>query len=112
MHIYDAVMTDTLRRLVNSGISLRVLGDQLQVKAPGGLDPALRRRIREQRSGLLELLVGGGQAEVRTEQWQFSLIGIPSQTKRRFTDIWILGERKDKAEITFWFVASQRQDQG
>lgn len=110
MHIYDAAMTDTLRRLVNLVISLRVLGDQLQVKAPGGLDPTLRRRIREQRSGLLEMLMGGGQA--RVEQWQFSLIGIPSQTKRRFTDIWISGKRKDKAEITFWFVASQRQDQG
>ncbi len=106
---FEATSVELLERLSLAGCRLSTDGEDLLVK--GHLTDDFRRSIRENKSGLMQLLQTGETDWEKQAEWRFVLLRIPSQTKRGLTDIWVVGERSDKPEITFWFVASQKQDE-
>ncbi len=105
---FNFVSPHLLEQLSTAGVLLSPEDDCLVVK--GYLTDHLRRKIRKYKQDLIELLQSREDKWKPQGEWQFSFIRIPNQMKHGLTDIWVLGKRIDKPEITFWFVASHKQD--
>ena len=102
---FEATSVELLERLSLAGCRLSTDGEDLLVK--GHLTDDLRRSIRENKPGLTQLVCAGEGNWDRKAEWCFSLIRIPSQTKRGWSDVWVLGERLDKGGWTLWFARSE-----
>ena len=57
--IFTLSADSLLKKLIRTGVQLRLVGQELQVKGNGKLDPAIREEIKANKSGLIDLIRAG-----------------------------------------------------
>ena len=90
MRTFD-LAKNLLEQLVNSGIRLRVVGDELQVN--GDLNDGLREQIRKYKTHLVELVQAGEHRWKRIAEWDF-----------RREDNRMIGQRLDAPGEISWTI--------
>ena len=80
-----------LKKLIQAGVQLRLVGKELQVKGNGKLDPAVREEIKANKSGLIDLIRAGEHLWRPVSEWQFKRDGD-----------WMVGERLDAPGEKYW----------
>ena len=98
MRTFD-LAKNLLEQLVNSGVRLRVVGDELQVN--GDLNDGLREQIRKYKTHLVELVQAGEHRWKRIAEWDF-----------RREDNRMIGQRLDAPGETSWTIEDSDHDGG
>ena len=97
MRTFD-LAKNLLEQLVNSGIRLRVVGDELQVN--GDLNDGLREQIRKYKTHLVELVQAGEHSWKRIAVWDFRRDGNR-----------MIGKRLDAPGETSWTIEDTDHDE-
>ena len=72
MKIFSLAAADLLEQLVASGVQLRFLEDELQVR---GMDDTQREQIRQHKHELIKLVLAGEHRWLPVETWEFTRNG-------------------------------------
>ena len=94
MRSFSLSAADLLEKLVASGAHLRLVGDELQVKAD--LDNELREEIKRNKNGLTQLVQAGEHRWQSVETWNYLRDGN-----------WIEGCRLDSPGWTRWKIETK-----
>ena len=96
MRIFSLSAAELLERLVASGVHLRLVGNELQVK--GDLDDELREEIKRNKDCLTQLVQEGEHKWQPVEEWNYWRDGH-----------WIEGCRLDSPGWTRWKIGNRQQ---
>ncbi len=75
MRVFSLSAAELLERIIASGAHIRLVGDELQIKIKGGVDPELREEIWRNKNGLTELVQAGEHKWGKVEEWEFEREG-------------------------------------
>jgi hypothetical protein len=91
---------ELVKEVEGLGITLKAEGDRIRIKGPKRtLTGDLLSELRKHKKELLEL-----------EHWEFRKVEIPCQLRPAWVDVWMVGERRDRFALTFWFVRSEPKE--
>ena len=82
MRVFNLSADILLKKLIRAGIQLRLVGEELQVKGNGELDPAIREEIKANKSGLIDLIRAGEHLWQPVAEWEFKRVGNQMVGKR------------------------------
>ena len=93
MRVFTLSADILLKKLVGAGIQLRLVGEELQVKGKGKLDPGIREEIKANKLSLIDLVRAGEHLWRPVAEWQFRKDGD-----------WMVGERLDAPGERAWRI--------
>ena len=99
MRVFTLSADILLKKLIRAGVQLRLVGEKLQVKGNGELDPGIREEIKANRSGLIDLVRAGEHLWRPVAEWQFWRDGD-----------WMIGKRLDAPGETSWPIEPIPED--
>lgn len=82
MRVFTLSAVNLLEKLIDHAVRLRVIDDELQVKANGGLNPEVREAIKKHKSALMQLVQAGNHKWRPVAEWEFRRNGNRMSGKR------------------------------
>ncbi len=91
MRVFTLSADTLFKKLIRAGVQLRLVGEELQVKGNGELDPGIREEIKANKSGLIDLVRVGEHLWRPESEWEFKRVGD-----------WVVGRRLDAPGEQCW----------
>jgi len=82
VYVFSLSADILLKKLIRAGVQLRLVGEELQVKGNGDLDPDIREEIKANKSGLIDLVRAGEHLWRPVAEWEFKRDGNRMVGKR------------------------------